>query len=60
LGTLDGGLDQLLALRQVLVEAARAVAHELRPGFAGEFVVSVVFKPGSDPACALTCPSERP
>jgi hypothetical protein len=49
----------VLHLREVLVEAARALAHELRPAFPGEILVAVTLRPDREPACLVQYPAER-
>jgi hypothetical protein len=49
----------VLHLREVLIEAASALANELRPGFPGEILVPVTLAPDRDPSCLVQYPAER-
>jgi hypothetical protein len=48
----------VLRLRELLAEAARALVHEVKPGYPAEVVVIVHLHPDREPACRLEFPSE--
>jgi hypothetical protein len=50
--------NMVLRLRELLAEAARALVHELKPGYPAEVVVIVHLHPDREPACRLEFPSE--
>jgi hypothetical protein len=50
----------VLRLREVFIESARALTHELRPGFPGEVLVSVSLRPDPEACCVVQFPAERP
>jgi hypothetical protein len=49
--------EMVLKIRELLIEAARALVDEVRPSWSGTAIVTVMLTP--EPKVAATYPSER-